>query len=257
MSSSGEEIKLLSFLIPARNEQNYIGDCIKSILSENISTPYEIIVIDNASSDDTSRTAKQHNVRVVLEKKVGLSFARQRGFLESKGNLLVYIDADTRLQSGIIEKICRSFEMNHSLVALSPSWTYYDVGSNLNAFLGMYQDFVWSVMHTVRSLFKKSDFLTGYMMVIRKSTLEKVGGIDHDYPFYGEDIAISQKLHKYGVIFFDKQIKVKTSSRRYKRLGVFKTSWRYFFMYFMVFVGGRKLAQKFSKVYAYEADASH
>ena len=72
----------LSFVIPAYNEENYVGNCISSIQNEleRSSREAEIIVIDNASTDKTAEAAKKHkNVRVINEPIKGLVHARQRG----------------------------------------------------------------------------------------------------------------------------------------------------------------------------------
>lgn len=72
----------ISFIIPAYNEEKYIGQCLESILLEvkDIDHDYEIIVVNNASLDNTKKEAKKFGgVKVFDESRKGTNFARQKG----------------------------------------------------------------------------------------------------------------------------------------------------------------------------------
>ena len=86
---------VISVIIPAHNEEKYIGQAIESIKGQDFSLPYEIIVVDNASEDKTSEIAERLSVKVVRESKLGLTWARERGYKESQGEILAYLDADS------------------------------------------------------------------------------------------------------------------------------------------------------------------
>src|SRR3972149_10557322 len=83
-----------SFIIPALNEEKYIGACIRSIKNQ-LEEGDEIIVVDNGSHDRTTQIAKSLGCRVLKEKNNGLSHARNRGAREARGNVLCFIDADS------------------------------------------------------------------------------------------------------------------------------------------------------------------
>ena len=101
---------LLTMGMPVYNEEKYIGDCLKSIVDNRTPDFLEVIVIDNASTDGTSAVAKQFpGVRVVHEPEKGLTKARQRGLMEAKGDLVAYIDADTRVAPGWITSMLAEF----------------------------------------------------------------------------------------------------------------------------------------------------
>ena len=87
-----------SYVIPAYNEEKYIGACIEAILAQNIPA-YEIIVVDNNSTDDTVKIASKYSAVIVLhELRQGQKFAQAKGFDMATGNVLVRIDADTRVR---------------------------------------------------------------------------------------------------------------------------------------------------------------
>ncbi len=90
----------ISFVIPAYNEQDFIGPCLESVMRElgTIECDAEVIVVNNASTDATrERALAVPDVRVVDEPQKGLVRAREAGYLASSGELIANIDSDTRL----------------------------------------------------------------------------------------------------------------------------------------------------------------
>lgn len=213
----------LSFVIPAHNEENYIGNCIASIQKEleRSSKDAEIIVINNASTDHTAEVAKKYkNVRVVNEPAKGLVNARQKGLKEASGDLLAYLDADCVLNAGWIDIVFTQFK-NPSVVALSGPRRYYD----MPAFKKFLADYGWWFAPVIYRL-------VGYMLlggnfVARRETLEKTGGFDTKIKFYGEDTDIARRLSEFGKVVFRMDFLVQSSGRRLMKEGVLKTYWVY------------------------------
>jgi glycosyltransferase involved in cell wall biosynthesis len=209
----------LSFIIPAHNEENYVGNCIASIQRElqRSSKEAEIMVVNNASTDRTAEVAKKYkDVRVVNEPNKGLVYARQKGLKEANGDLLAYLDADCLLNEGWIDAVFAEFE-KPSVVALSGPRHYYDMPKfkKLLADQGW-----WFAPITYR--------LVGYMIlggnfVARRGVLEKMGGFDTDIKFYGEDTDIARRLNTFGKVVFRMDFLVESSGRRLMKEGVFKT----------------------------------
>ena len=213
----------LSFVIPAYNEENYVGNCISSIQNEleRSSREAEIIVIDNASTDKTAEAAKKHkNVRVINEPIKGLVHARQRGLKEASGDLLAYLDADCILNEGWVERVFAEFE-NPSVVALSGPRHYYDMPK----FKKFFADNGWWFAPIIYRI-------VGYMIlggnfVARRDALEKMGGFDTNIKFYGEDTDIARRLSEFGKVVFRMDFLVQSSGRRLMKEGIFKTYWVY------------------------------
>ncbi|MEM3885055.1 MAG: glycosyltransferase [Nitrososphaerota archaeon] len=82
-----------SVVIIARNAEKTISDCLSSLLRQRFK-PKEIIVVDNGSTDSTAKIATKFGVKVIYEPIVGRSRARNRGIIESDGELVAFIDAD-------------------------------------------------------------------------------------------------------------------------------------------------------------------
>jgi glycosyltransferase involved in cell wall biosynthesis len=92
------ERELVSVIIPCYNQGKYLGEAIESILAQSY-RHFEIIVIDDGSGDETSEVAARYEeVKCVRQENRGLSGARNRGIEESRGELVVFVDADDRLK---------------------------------------------------------------------------------------------------------------------------------------------------------------
>jgi glycosyltransferase involved in cell wall biosynthesis len=100
---SNQKPCFVSVIIPCYNHAHFLRDAIESILKQTY-PHYEIIVIDDGSTDDTSRLAESYSrVRLVRQANQGLSTARNRGIRESRGEYLVFLDADDRLLPTALE----------------------------------------------------------------------------------------------------------------------------------------------------------
>lgn len=106
---------LVSFIIPAYNNENTIDDCIVSVLKQ--ACKKEVIVVDNGSKDKTTNIIKKHPVRLIIEKKRGAAAARNRGLTVAKGNYTAFVDADAALPKGWAQRALRALkETNQNVV---------------------------------------------------------------------------------------------------------------------------------------------
>lgn len=105
--------KLVSVIIPAYNDADYILDCINSIKKQDYS-PLEVIVIDNGSTDCTSDIIKKNfkKVRVISQPNTGVSAARNVGIDEANGEYICFVDADDVISSNMISELVNSIETN-------------------------------------------------------------------------------------------------------------------------------------------------
>lgn len=89
----------VSVIIPVRNSEKFLASCLFSAVSQEFSLPFEIIVINNGSTDNSreiiEKFAKQHkNVRHIITEGLSVGFARQRGIEEAKGKYICFLDSD-------------------------------------------------------------------------------------------------------------------------------------------------------------------
>jgi len=234
----------ISLIIPAHNEEAYIGECLKSVM-RNGKGLFEVLVVNNASTDKTEEVARAFSgVRVVVERRKGLTKARQRGLEESTGDLIAYIDADTRLPEGWVEKVNRIFSERKDAVALSGPARYYDATSPLKRFI---LDHMWWVSAPLTYQ------LVGYMLyganfVAKRSALLAIGGFDTNISFYGEDTDIARRLSTQGKVLFRMNFYILGSARRFQTEGIVMTNIRYTLNYFWPVLFGRPFTRNYRDV---------
>lgn len=106
---------LLSVVICTYNRDKLLTYCLKSLVDQTMDKRlYEVIIVDNNSTDSTSTVVKQFiesqpNFRTVLETKQGLSYARNRGWQEAKSPYVAYIDDDAKANPDWCERIVNAF----------------------------------------------------------------------------------------------------------------------------------------------------
>lgn len=241
----------LSFSIPAYNEENYIGDCLRSIGKEMEGDRYdvEVIVVNNASTDKTAEVAKSFSfVRVVDEPKKSLLYARQAGFLASSGDLIANIDADTRLSRGWIKRVFKEFSKNDKLVALSGPYIYYDLSWITNAMVYIYY-FIGYIFHLINHyILGIGAMLQGGNFILRRSALEKINGFNLDIDFYGEDTDIARRIQKVGRVKFTFRLPMYTSGRRLKEEGLITSALRYGINHFSTIFLKKPVTKKYSDI---------
>jgi glycosyltransferase involved in cell wall biosynthesis len=211
----------ISIIIPAYNEEKYIGKCLTSVVRHKKYFA-EIIVVDNASTDDTKKIAERfEGVRIVAEPSKGLTKARQRGFVESSGDIIAYIDADTILPDKWAMRLQHAFD-DPQVVCASGPYVYYDT-----SFVSKL--FVWIYWCAAKFIY----FFTRFMVIggnfaVRRNALIEIGGFDPSITFYGEDTNIARRLYKVGAIRFNMRSYIYTSARRLQKEGYVTMAARYF-----------------------------
>lgn len=103
---------MISFIICTYNREKYIYECLSRLASNTVKDGFEIILVNNNSTDNTAAECerfvedyKPANYHYFLETQQGLSFARNRGILEAKGDWLVFLDDDAMVEPDYIASL--------------------------------------------------------------------------------------------------------------------------------------------------------
>lgn len=95
---------MLSFIVPAHNEGRWIGTCLASIRGamDKVAEPYEVIVVDDASTDSTQKIAEEMEARIISVELRKISAVRNAGARAARGEMFFFVDADTQANEAAI-----------------------------------------------------------------------------------------------------------------------------------------------------------
>jgi glycosyltransferase involved in cell wall biosynthesis len=237
----------ISIVIPAHNEEAYIGPCLKAVLKEAARSgcETEVLVINNASSDCTAQIAScLPGVRVISEPRKGLSRARNRGYLESHGELIANVDADCLMPRGYLTRVLRHFERDPRLALLSGPFFYYDLPQTAQIVTQILYMFQFFPNVVGQRILKMGALAQGGNFVVRRSMLDKVGGFNTSLTFWGEDADAAIRLSRVGLVAWSMRLNMKTSARRLIKEGVLRAGAMYTVNNILMLFRGRPLSRR-------------
>jgi len=172
----------ISVIIPTYNEENNLKRTLIAVKRQICNIPYEIIVADGQSSDNTVSIAEKY-ARVYISPEKGKSSQLNYVVPKSSGDLLIFLDADTLIDEYFLQKIFRIFEKHKKLLACSARIKYYDgravifkLGSQTftitNYFFLNFNMHIWYFFKTLLGFPE----LIGCNIIVRREIFFKVGG---------------------------------------------------------------------------------
>ncbi|MGB3296343.1 MAG: glycosyltransferase family 2 protein [Phormidesmis sp.] len=191
---------LISAIICTHNREQYLGAAIDSLLAQALER-YEIIVVDNASTDGTAAIAQAKldtgKGRYIYEPTLGLSVARNTGAAAAQGQILAYLDDDAEASAGWLAALLKVFDEDPKVAiaggkvtliwppnAHPPDWLSDDLSSGLGAYdLGDELVYIQQPALTPR----------GLNYAVRKQFLQDVGGFDTHLGRVGKNLLSNEE----------------------------------------------------------------
>lgn len=176
---------LVSFILPAHNEELLLPAALASIAQAARDVPHEVIVVDDASTDGTADVARRHGARVVAVALRQIAAVRNAGAREARGGVLVFLDADTVLPAKTFALAMEAIETGA-------------VGGG--AYIRFDRPVRWSARLLValwRAIQWATRWAAGAFVFARRTDFEAAGGFDERY-FAGEELVLSKALKKRG-----------------------------------------------------------
>lgn len=188
----------MSIIIPAYNEEVTIGSCIKSMLSLNYPC-YDVIVIDDGSSDNTFKEASKYSekgVKVIRQKNSGKPGAVNRGIKNASGEVVITVDADSKLHPDALTWICRRFSSNPRLGAVAGNVKIDRPTGLLKTLQSLEYTMSINLGRKSQSMLHCVMIVPGAIAALKTRVLQEVGYFPTDT--FAEDFDITMKILKAG-----------------------------------------------------------
>lgn len=194
----------LSFVIPAHDEAAVIGPTLRAIHDAvpREQCPYEIIVAADGCTDATAEIALAHGARVVAHERRQIAATRNLGARAATGEILVFVDADTRVTSGAIAEL---------LAAMQRGAVGGGGPVRVDDPVPLYAHTLLAVLIT---LFRWMKLTGGAFLFCTRAAFERAGGWDETY-YAGEEIQMARQLKRLGHFVIVREAVI-TSGRKFR-----------------------------------------
>jgi glycosyltransferase involved in cell wall biosynthesis len=210
MTTTRRRRPTVSVVIPVRDDAAALRCCLHSLTRQTMA-PMEIVVVDNASTDDSAAVATRYGARVVAQAVVGIPAAAAAGYDAARGDVIARCDADTVPPPDWVAHIATVMGTCPAPDAVTGSGRFYDLPAWLAAlarrvYLGSYYVLVHAALgHRA---------LWGSNMAIRRDVWEQLGGNVHrSDPEIHDDMDLSFALGPRRRLTYDKTLVVGVSAR--------------------------------------------
>lgn len=183
---------LVSIIVPCYNSEDYISECLESVLSQDYDN-IEVILVDDGSSDSSLEIVRQYpDVRVLSQANAGACVARNRGFGACSGKYVKFLDSDDVLEPGVISRQVMFSEKEGDNSIVYGDFFILKNGKRL------FQDTTLPKEHQSAALLFK-DILTSTPLH-RRWMIERVGGFDERFR-NGQEWNLHVRLSSEGYLF--------------------------------------------------------
>lgn len=178
---------MLSFIVPAHNEEHELPGTLRALDAAGAASghDYEIIVVDDASTDATAELARTHGASVLSVNLRQIAAVRNAGARAAQGDVFLFVDADTHIAPG------------HVTAALAALEAGYAGGSARVAMDGQLALWARIFLRCFSAVYFRIGLAVGAFVFTRRENFETVGGFDEQY-FAGEEVFLTLALKKLG-----------------------------------------------------------
>jgi len=195
----------LSIVIVNYNNSKLLKENLQSIYDSTHKTSLDIIVVDNASADDSIEMMRNNfpDVKIIANKEnLGFIKASNQGLDVSKGRYAMLLNDDTIVKEGAFDTLVKFMDSNSSAGACGPKLLNTD--GTLQRQGSLTGPAFWKATEP-----KEVDFIMGACLIVRREVLEKVGNLDENLFFYNDDLDWCKRIKNAGwKIFFVPQAEV-------------------------------------------------
>lgn len=205
---------MISIVVPALNEEEFIEDCLQSLKNQDYSKEYEIIVMDNGSEDRTPEIAEEYCDKLFIESDLSLYELRNKGIREADGEIIVQTDADCIAPRNWLKESEKGLE--NSILVTGPILPSED-SEFYRIFLLLYN----TLLRLSMNVFHFSHASAGNCAFYKEAALD-VGGFRDSFPSDGK---FGVDMRMLGELYFNPDMLIFTSIRRFRNTSFSKTVW--------------------------------
>ncbi len=217
-----------SVIVPAYNASNTIGDCLSALVNQSISMDvYEVIVVDDGSTDRTGEITKRFPVKYLWQTNHGPATARNHGAREAAGEIILFTDSDCVPVNNWIEEMAKPLE-NSEVVAVKGAYK-----TSQKSYTARFAQVEFEERFEMLKKADSIDMVDTYSAAFRRNIFWEAGGFDESFPVANnEDTDLSYKLSRlsYKMVFNPDAIVYHLnhpdSIKKYARLKFWRGYWR-------------------------------
>lgn len=196
---------MITIVIPNYNGNKYLRQCLDSVYAQNY-TDYEVIIIDNASTDGSYKWIEEYKgaVYIQLNKNYGFSRAVNEGIKLAKGEYVLLLNNDTKLCKGFLAEMVQVIERDHKIFGVSSKMIQYYNQTLIDDAGDEYTVIGWPYKRgDGQSIceFEKEERIFSACAgaaLYRKEIFDKIGYFDERFFAYMEDVDMSYRANIYG-----------------------------------------------------------
>ena len=203
----------ITVVVPARDDAAHLARCLDA-LAHQTHPAFEVVVVDNASTDATAEVARAAGARVVREDRVGIPAAASRGYDAVEGGIIARCDADSLPPGDWLARIATVFDADPTLSAVTGAGTFYDLPPVRGQLARVFymRGYFWGMRAAVANV-----PLWGSNMAVRVSAWQGVRHLVHrDDPQVHDDTDLSFQLGSTARVLYDRRLTVGVSGRTFQ-----------------------------------------
>lgn len=193
---------MISFIIPAHNEDELLGRTLNALddAARALGQPFEVVVVDDASTDRTASIAQEHGARVIPVMHRQIAAARNAGALATNGDLLIFVDADTVVTQAAVRAAVEAMRQGAA------------GGGCAFRFDGRLPPYGRALAAVAAPLYRVLGLASGCFLFCTRDAFRRAGGFDERL-FAAEEAAMSRALRRQGRFVILREF-VTTSGRK-------------------------------------------
>lgn len=201
---------MISFVVPAYNEEKYLAPTLAAIhaAARAVGEPYEIVVANDASTDNTAQVAAAGGARVVDVQKRQIAGTRNAGAKAAQGEWLVFVDADTQVNEAVLRGVIEA--LRAGAVGGGAGVRFLDGPPWVHRWIG-----------AIAFVMRFAGWAAGCFVFARRDAFDAVGGFDEQF-YASEEIHFSRAMKRQGRFVVLRE-SVKTSGRKAEKFSRWTT----------------------------------